>query len=131
MSVSYGGDSITFADNSIVSSGWTGYKNRIINGAMTIDQRNAGASVTLTSSGVFPVDRYQCDEDTDGVMTGQQTSTAPAGFINSLKITTTTADASLGATQYAAVIQKIVLENANLGTNTSLQNLIDNRVLLT
>ena len=29
------------------------------------------------------------------------------------------------------VIQTIVLENANLGTNTSLQNLIDNRVLIT
>ena len=30
-----------------------------------------------------------------------------------------------------SVIQKIVLENANLGPNASLQNLIDNRVLLT
>jgi len=30
-----------------------------------------------------------------------------------------------------SVIQKIVLDSANLGTNTSLQNLIDNRVLIT
>lgn len=82
-------------------------RNRIINGAMMIDQRNAGASVTLTSAGVFPVDRFQCDEDTDGVMTGQQSTTAPAGFINSLLITTTTADASLGSTQYAAIVQKV------------------------
>ena len=30
-----------------------------------------------------------------------------------------------------SVIQKIILDSANLGTNTSLQNLLDNRVLLT
>jgi hypothetical protein len=46
MSVSYGGDSITFADGSVQSGGWTGMRNRIINGAMMIDQRNAGASIT-------------------------------------------------------------------------------------
>ena len=35
-----------------------GFKNRIINGAMMIDQRNAGASVTVsTSVNTFPVDR--------------------------------------------------------------------------
>lgn len=36
----------------------TGFKNRIINGGMVIDQRNAGASVTLTAANfVYPVDR--------------------------------------------------------------------------
>jgi len=35
-----------------------GFKNRIINGAMVIDQRNAGAAVTVsTSTNTFPVDR--------------------------------------------------------------------------
>jgi hypothetical protein len=96
------------------------FRNRIINGDMRIDQRNNGASVTLSSSGVFPVDRFQCDEDTDGVMTGQQSTTAPAGFVNSLVITTTTADTSLGATQYAAVIQKIEGTNlSDLGWGTA------------
>jgi len=100
---------LTQVDQGLLSSTaqYTGFKNRIINGAMVIDQRNAGASVTLNSGGVFPVDRFQCDEDTDGVMTGQQSTTAPAGFINSLLITTTTADASLGSTQYAAIVQKV------------------------
>jgi hypothetical protein len=88
-------------------------KNRIINGAMVIDQRNAGASVTLTSGGVFPVDRFMCFSNNDGVMTGQQDSSAPSGFINSLKITTTTADSSLGSTQYAEVQQNI--EGLNTG----------------
>jgi len=33
------------------------FKNRIINGAMTIDQRNAGASVTPSSS-TYTLDRW-------------------------------------------------------------------------
>jgi len=84
-----------------------GFKNRIINGDMRIDQRNAGASVTLTSGGNFSVDRFQGFEDTDGAMTAQQDSSAPAGFINSVKLTTTTADSSLSASQYALFRQMV------------------------
>jgi hypothetical protein len=84
-----------------------GFKNRIINGDMRIDQRNAGASVTLISSGNFSVDRFQGFEDTDGAMTAQQDSSAPAGFINSVKLTTTTADGSLSASQYAVFRQMV------------------------
>ena len=84
-----------------------GFKNRIINGAMMIDQRNAGAAVTLTSGGVFLTDRFLCFSNNDGVMTGQQDTSAPSGFINSIKFTTTTADSSLAATQYAEVQQNI------------------------
>lgn len=90
-----------------------GFKNRIINGGMMIDQRNAGASITLNSSGwSFPVDRFSGYEDTDGVMTAQQVSDAPAGFVNSLKFTATTADASLGATQ--RVMMRQTIEGLNL-----------------
>jgi hypothetical protein len=74
---------------------------------MRIDQRNAGASVTLTSGGNFSVDRFQGFEDTDGAMTAQQDSSAPAGFINSVKLTTTTADGSLSASQYALFRQMV------------------------
>jgi hypothetical protein len=35
------------------------FKNRIINGAMVIDQRNAGASVTPTADGLYSLDRWQ------------------------------------------------------------------------
>jgi hypothetical protein len=80
-------------------------KNRIINGAMVIDQRNAGASAAFVTS--FTLDRWQGVEDTDGAMTAQQVTDAPAGFTNSLKVTTTTDDASLGATQYADINQPI------------------------
>jgi hypothetical protein len=83
-----------------------GFKNRIINGGMVIDQRNAGASVSMTSA-VYPVDRWIAFEDTDGTMTAQQSSTAPSGFNNSVVFTTTLADASLGATQFARTNYRI------------------------
>ena len=106
---------VIFSDSSSLPAASSPYvlKNRIINGDMRIDQRNAGASVTLTNTGVYTVDRWQGVEDTDGGMTAQQDSSAPAGFVNSLKCTTTTADGSLSATQYAVVLQKIE------GTNIS------------
>ena len=77
------------------------FKNRIINGAMVIDQRNAGASVTVSgASGQYPVDRFfGTGQATDGVFTLQQNSSAPVGFVNSIIATVTTADASIGASQ--------------------------------
>ena len=83
------------------------YKNRIINGNMVIDQRNAGASVTLNGSESYITDRFACGDVTDGVFTAQQVTDAPAGFINSLKCTITTADSSLTATQNAYCFQSI------------------------
>jgi hypothetical protein len=88
---------------------YTGFKNRIINGAMVIDQRNAGASVTVNSANNFyPVDRFACTgQATDGVFTVQRSTTAPSGFINSVIATVTTADASIGATQQYLIQQFI------------------------
>jgi hypothetical protein len=62
------------------------FKNRIINGNMTIDQRNAGAAVTTTLT--YPVDRF-ADQITYGSLSFQQSSTAPAGFKNSVAVTVT------------------------------------------
>jgi hypothetical protein len=75
---------------------------------MVIDQRNAGASVAIPDSTVtFLTDRFRFDENTDGSFSGQQVSTAPSGFINSLKFTVTSADTSLAAGQYANLRQPI------------------------
>jgi hypothetical protein len=106
---------ITFNDASTQATAATGFgfKNRLINGSMVIDQRNAGASVTLTSSGNYVTDRFYGYEDTDGTMTGQQvlksssSGNAPTGFSSSLLFTTGTADASLSAAQYVAFAQNI------------------------
>jgi hypothetical protein len=83
---------------------YDGFKNRIINGAMVIDQRNAGAAVTTNT---YCPDRWRVEQTTDGAFSAQQVSDAPTGFVKSLKWTTTTADASLAATQYATARQGI------------------------
>jgi hypothetical protein len=64
----------------------TGFKNRIINGAMVIDQRNAGASVTPTS-GQYITDRWIVSLSQASKFSAQQSTTAPTGFANSLLIT--------------------------------------------
>ena len=70
-----------------------GFKNRIINGAMVIDQRNAGASVTPTN-GQFLVDRLFYGATQSSKVTAQQNAgavTPPAGFINYQGITSSSA----------------------------------------
>ena len=53
-------------------------KNRIINGAMVIDQRNAGASLAIPdSTGTYTLDRWRAYESTDGSLSVQRSSTAP------------------------------------------------------
>jgi len=74
-----------------------GLKNRIINGAMVIDQRNAGASGTANA---YTVDRfiYQPSQASKG--TWQQNAgsvTPPAGFINYLGFTSSSAYSVLTA----------------------------------
>jgi hypothetical protein len=95
--------------NSLNGGPLAGARNRIINGDMRIDQRNAGASVTVNSTSPFyAVDRFSVEgQSADGVLTIQRDSTAPAGFSNSLKVTVTTADASVGASQRYQLNQKI------------------------
>ena len=94
-------------------------RNRIINGDMRIDQRNAGASVSVDGSLAYPVDRFFVQDSTDGAFTAEQVEDAPTGFYQSLKVTVTTADASLGATQYSRIVQYIEGNNvADFGLGT-------------
>jgi len=96
-----------------------GFKNRLINGQMTFDQRNAGASV-VAGAGNYTLDRWNVYNSTDGAFTVQQVSTAPAGFVNSAKITITTADTSLATAQYSYIRQCIEGYNiADLGWGTA------------
>lgn len=77
--------------------GWG--RNRLINGDMRIDQKNAGASVTVNAATVFwgPDMWGSQGVATDGVFTMQRSTTAPTGFTNSMVFTVTTADASIPA----------------------------------
>ena len=74
----------------------SGTRNRIINGDMRIDQRNAGASVTYPGGGsvgneLYVIDRWMCNSTGSTRFSMQRSTTAPSGFTNSLLITTTTA----------------------------------------
>lgn len=109
----------TFAGTAVPASSFL--RNRIINGDMRIDQRNAGASLTVNSGADFyAVDRfYASGEATDGVFTFQRSTVVPAGFTNSIVATVTTADASIGATQRYFISQRFEGFNVadfNLGT---------------
>ena len=68
-------------------------RNRIINGNMAVDQRNAGASVTANNA-IFPVDRFAFACSQTGKGTGQQNAgsvTPPTGFSNYLGFTSSSA----------------------------------------
>ena len=98
------------------------FRNRIINGDMQIDQRNNGSAVTVNDYATFfSVDRFRLlGQSSDGVFTAQRSSTAPTGFVNSLLITVTTADASIGSSQEYTVRQNIEGYNvADLGFGTA------------
>jgi hypothetical protein len=95
-------------------------KNRIINGAMTISQRNGTSAVTIDGGASYTLDRYLCQDNTDGSYTVAQSSTAPAGFINSLLVTITGTDSSLTTTQFGRIVQRIEGFNvSDLGWGTA------------
>jgi len=96
-------------------------KNRCINGAMVIDQRNAGASVTA-NDGVFGVDRFQYHATQSSKGTLQQNAgsiTPPTGFSNYLGFTSSSAY-SITSTDQFNIWQKIEGYNiADLGWGTA------------
>ena len=98
-----------------------GMRNRIINGAMVIDQRNAGASVTATTS-IFGVDRALFQSSIASKFSIQQNAgavTPPVGFTNYQGVTSLAATA-LGASDYYMMRQVIEGYNiADLGWGTA------------
>jgi hypothetical protein len=100
-----------------------GFKNRIINGGMTIDQRNAGASVTQgVAAEAFVVDRFAVYGSVVSKFTAQQNAgsvTPPVGFNYYVGMTSSSAY-SVGATDYFYLYQKMEGFNvADLGFGTA------------
>ena len=89
-------------------------RNRIINGNMAIDQRNAGASVTQTNTVLYITDRFQVIMAAISTQTlvSQQVTDAPTGFNYSLKATTGGTGAAPGAGSLASAYQ--VIEGYNV-----------------
>jgi hypothetical protein len=72
------------AGSTFNSANTFGFKNRLINGNMVIDQRNAGAAVTVEG---YSVDRWR--SWINQTYSIQQVTDAPTGFSNSLRVTKT------------------------------------------
>ena len=87
-----------------------GFRNRIINGDMRIDQRNAGASVTPASNGpAYLLDRFAYYNSQVSKLTYQQNAggvTPPAGFSNYLGVTVASA-ATVGSSDVFLFYQPI------------------------
>ena len=80
------------------------FRNRIINGDMRIDQRNAGASVTPANS--YTLDRWQAVNTQASKFTVQQNAasvTPPAGFSNYLGVTSSSAYSVLTGDTFCVV----------------------------
>ena len=109
----------TFA-NTVNLPNTFGFKNRIINGGMSIDQRNAGASFTPANN--YTIDRWLGYNSQASKFTVQQNAgsvTPPAGFINYLGVTSSSSY-SITSTDYFAMIQPIEgLNVADLGWGTA------------
>ena len=89
-----GTNGITFPDSSQQYNSYYGFKNRIINGAMVIDQRNAGASFTQTTTTTYTLDRFAAQGTVASKYTVQQNAgsvTPPVGFTKYLGVTSSSA----------------------------------------
>jgi len=85
------------------------FRNRIINGAMNVNQYNTGTAVTPNSGGnaLFPLDRFRVYNDYTSAYLSYQVSTSvvPPGFTHSLGVTTSTAFTNSGNAFIAQFIE--------------------------
>ena len=83
------------------TAGFAPFRNRVINGDMRIAQR--GTTFTSPVDGTYTLDRWISGNANDGTVTVTQSTDAPTGFQNSLRVTVTAADTSLSANQYGGI----------------------------
>jgi hypothetical protein len=113
---------LTTVDQGLLSTNaqYTGFKNRIINGDMVIDQRNNGASINLSNTTAYLVDRWETRLGTSTGSTAVRSTTAPAGFTNSVLLTIGTGATPSAGTGSNYFNQKIEGFNvADLGWGTA------------
>ena len=118
-------DSVSTSSGQILGAGnATGFKNRIINGAMVIDQRNSGASNTpsTTAAYTYYIDRWAYNNSQASKLTyGQNlnSATPPSGFTNYFGVQVAST-ATVGSSDYFLIEQSIEGYNiADLAWGTS------------
>ena len=86
----------------------SGRRNIVINGAMNVAQRSASVTGIGATSGYYTIDRYQIISGaTAGRFTMAQVADVHDGFANAMKLTCTTADASIAAGEYMGIHYRI------------------------
>ena len=86
-----------------------GFRNRIINGDMRIDQRNVGASLTPTASSTYTLDRWSTYASVSSKFSIQQNAgsvTPPSGYKNYLGATSTSSY-SVASGNFLGILQRI------------------------
>ena len=106
-----GGNTATINGMTPTADSLQGFRNRLINGNMVLDQRNAGASVTITNTGAatYTLDRWAGYGSQASKFSVQQNAgavTPPSGFSNYLGVTSLSAYA-VSAGDIFVVIQNI------------------------
>lgn len=111
-----------------------GFRNKIINGDMTVNQRGytsaSPVSVSTGSQVYYSTDRwYGSGETSQGVYSLGQSTTVPSSetFINSLVATCTTADASLATTddyEFGQAIEGFNASSLGYGTSAAKQSVL-------
>lgn len=105
----------TINPNDIATVAPQGFRNRLINGAMTIDQRNEGAVCTVgASSSAYCLDRWLVINPAGASVTVQRVGLASSGFQNDMRII---GGASVGAVN---AVQRIESANIYDGANQSI-----------
>jgi hypothetical protein len=115
-------DSITDSSGGVLAPSSSVFRNRLINGNMAIDQRNAGASVTQTAALGYCLDRFYLFGSVTSKFTVQQNAasvTPPSGFSNYLGATSSAAT-SVGSGDTYFIGQRIEgLNTADLAWGTA------------
>ena len=120
------GKTASLANIGSIADSSLGFRNRIINGAMVIDQRNAGASSTVVNN-TYYLDRWNAVSGAASKFSVQQNAgavTPPAGFVNYLGCTSLSSY-SVGAAENFGVRQFVEGFNAaDLGWGTANANTV-------
>ena len=77
-----------------------GRRNLILNPKMEVAQRGTSAFSITTAGNTYTLDRWRANASGGGQFSVQQDSDSPTGFINSSKVTVTTADSSIGSSDF-------------------------------
>jgi hypothetical protein len=123
-----GTSGITFPDSSVQYNSYYNFKNRLINGGMALDQRNAGAAQTITAAAAlaYTVDRWYA-YCTGANVTGQQIAGAYTSSQYRYQFTGAASVTAIGFGQ--RIEQKNCFDLAN--TTATLSCYISNSLLTT